>query len=493
LAGVANPLPPNPLPPRLAAALVFFASGAVLVLEIVGLRLVGPYVGVTLQTSSAVIGVALGAIAYGAWAGGWLADRLDPRRLLGPALLLAALATSVTVPLVRYAGEVLRGTDAANVLLLALLALFPPAALLAAVTPLVVKLQLSDLAQTGRVVGRLSSIGTLGAITATLATGFLLVAALSTTTIVLVLAASLALVGLLLLWRYGQPGGSARLRATLTAAGIVAAGFTAIAPTPCDIETAYHCARVTTDPARPSGRVLWLNSARHSYVDLSDPEHLEYGYTQWIALVAELSSPRDVLHLGGGGGTLPRYLASKVGDQLILELDPRLIALDRARLGLRTGPALRVRTGDGRALLAAEPDASRDLLIGDAFGHLVVPWHLTTRELMADVRRVLRPGGVYAQNIIDGRPRRFARAMTATAAAVFRYVAVIAPPAALDGRRGGSNFVLVASDSPLPLDRLALAVGAAPRPAAVRDGRQFAAGARILTDDHAPVDTLVTQ
>src|SRR5688572_3980660 len=87
-----------PLPPRLAGALVFGASGAVLVLEIVGLSLVGPYVGVTLQTSSAVIGVALAAVAYGAWTGGWLADRLDPRRLLGPTLLAAAVTTAVTVP-----------------------------------------------------------------------------------------------------------------------------------------------------------------------------------------------------------------------------------------------------------------------------------------------------------------------------------------------------------------------------------------------------------
>src|SRR5215204_4990012 len=116
----AQPRPGGQLPARLAAALVFLASGAVLVLEIVGLRLVGPYVGVTLQTSSAVIGTALAAIAYGAWSGGWLADRIDPRRLIGPALLAAAVTTAVTVPLVRWAGELLRGTSAGNVVLLAL-------------------------------------------------------------------------------------------------------------------------------------------------------------------------------------------------------------------------------------------------------------------------------------------------------------------------------------------------------------------------------------
>src|SRR5918997_5358663 len=110
------------LPPGLAAGLVFLASGAVLVLEVVALRLIGPYVGITLQVSSSVIGIALAAIAYGAWTGGWLADRRDPRTLLAPALVLAGIATAITLPVVRYGGEVLRGGAAPAVLLLAALA-----------------------------------------------------------------------------------------------------------------------------------------------------------------------------------------------------------------------------------------------------------------------------------------------------------------------------------------------------------------------------------
>ena len=166
------------MPSALASTLVFSASGAVLVLEIVALRLVGPYVGVTLQVSSSVIGISLAAIAYGTWLGGRLADRFDPRALLAPAVILGAIGTALTLPLVRWAGEILRGGAAAAVLLLAAMAVFLPAFLLSTVTPMVVKLQLADLNRTGAVVGRLSSIGTLGAITAPLATGFILVAAM---------------------------------------------------------------------------------------------------------------------------------------------------------------------------------------------------------------------------------------------------------------------------------------------------------------------------
>ena len=70
----------------------------------------------------------------------------------------------------------------------------------------------------------------------------------------------------------------------------------------------------------------------------------------------------------------------------------------------------------GRALLARQPADSRDLLIGDAFGHLVVPWHLATVELTRDVHRVLRADGVYALNAIDRGGLRFVKAEVATIA-----------------------------------------------------------------------------
>jgi spermidine synthase len=477
---------------------VFLASGAVLVLEIVGLRLVGPYVGVTLQTSSTVIGVALGAIAYGAWLGGKLADRRDARQLLGPCLLLASVATAVTLPAVRYAGEWLRGTHPVSMLLLTILTLFLPAALLSAVTPLVIKLELRHIGQTGRVVGRLSSIGTLGAIVATLSTGYVFVAALPTSRIVVSVAVVLAVVGAWLTFT------SRPTRASVVGTGLIAlltagaGAFALLAPTPCDVETAYHCARVTTDPLRASGRILWLNSTRQSYLDLQNPLHLEYAYTQWIGRVvdsmAPARAPLSILHLGGGGFTLPAYVnATRPGSKnLVIELDAELVELDRSALGLRTGPNLAVLTGDGRIHLSQQPTDGFDLLIGDAFGHLSVPWHLATREFVEDVRRVVRPGGLYALNVIDWPPAHFFRAELATVSSVFRHVAVILPPGALQ-RGGGANFVILASDVPLPLAELAPRLGSWSEPAELlrqSDLQPLIRDASVLTDDYAPVDQL---
>ena len=118
------------LPGPVAAVITFLASGSVLVLEIVGLRLIAPYVGITLQTSTAVIGFALAAIAIGAWAGGATADRTDPRRLLAPLMVAGGALIVAVLPLVRFAGELLSGAQAGNVLLLAAVSVVVPAALL---------------------------------------------------------------------------------------------------------------------------------------------------------------------------------------------------------------------------------------------------------------------------------------------------------------------------------------------------------------------------
>jgi spermidine synthase len=388
------------------------------------------------------------------------------------------------------------------VLLLAAMAVFLPAFLLSTVTPMVVKLQLADLNRTGAVVGRLSSIGTLGAITATLATGFIFVAALPSSWIVLSLAGLLAVGGLVLGWRLrrdaGELPGTPRARALLGVAGLAVAGLGATAPDPCDVETAYHCASVEVDRADPSGRLLILNSAHHSYVDLSDPLHLDFAYVQWIAAVTDAlspapASPIDALHLGGGGFTMPEYLrATRPGSrQLVLELDGGLVKLDRRKLGLVTGPDLRVKVGDARVGLTGQPAAAYDLVIGDAFGYLVVPWHLSTREMMAQVARTLRPGGLYAQNVIDYPPDRFVKSELATVAAVFPHVALIAPPKALAGSTG-SNFVIVASKSPLPLTAIRVGLDRhAKDPVTLLPDGSFAGHARVLTDDYAPVDQLL--
>jgi spermidine synthase len=206
-------------------------------------------------------------------------------------------------------------------------------------------------------------------------------------------------------------------------------------------------------------------------------------------------APIAALHIGGGGATVPRYLAATRpgGRDLLLEIDAGVVELDRSELALQTGPSLSVRVGDARTTLSELPDNEWDLVVGDAFGGLAVPWHLTTKETLEQIRRLLRSDGVYAMNLIDHPPDRFGRAEAATLRSVFPYVILAAAPDTVGGT-GGGNHVLVASESPLPVDAFATRV--AERSgwvvADVAETAAYADGAQILTDDFAPVDQLIS-
>ena len=484
------------MPAALAAFLVLLTSAAVLVLEILVSRLVAPYVGLTLETYTAAIGVALAAIAAGSAIGGRLADSADPRRWLGIATAVGGALVLAARPTVFAVGGGFRGLGPVGTVVLVLLAVAPAALVLSLVPPGVVKLRLRTLAETGQTVGRLSAVGTLGALAGTFLTGFVLLSALPTSTLLLLTGAVLVVSGIavaVVLPRLTAP--TVPLVAVLALAGLTGSWLVG-ADGPCEYETRYYCAAVEADPAREGGRTLVLDGLRHSYVDLDDPAYLEFRYTQRIAdvLSTRPEGALDVLHLGLGGGSVPRHLAEvRPGSRsTVLEVDPQIPQIGRDRLALGEVPDLSVLVGDARTLIAEQPADAYDAVVGDAFGSLAVPWHLTTAEMVAEVRRVLRPGGVYALNVIDFPPLGFARAETATLLAAFEHVAVLAPPAVVAGQEGG-NLVLVASDDPLDTAALARLAAARGEPGSVHvDADAFAGEARVLTDDDAPVDQLLT-
>ncbi|MEV7585330.1 fused MFS/spermidine synthase [Streptomyces erythrochromogenes] len=484
------------LGPRTAAVLVFGSSAAVLVVEIVALRLLAPYLGLTLETSTMVIGIALTAIAAGSWLGGRVADQVDPRRLIGPSLGVSGAAVALTPAVLRTTAE----WAPAVLLLIASLTILVPGALLSAVTPIVTKLRLTDLAETGTVVGRLSGVGTVGAIVGTVLTGFVLIARLPVSGILIGLGTLLVAGSALVEWRTRGWFGTPALVLAVAAGGLA----TTVAPGGCDTETRYHCARVVADPDRAGGRTLVLDGVRHSYVDVDDPTHLQFAYVRAIASVVDAAfpagAPLAAHHLGGGGLTFPRYLAAtRPGTRsLVSEIDGGVVRIDRDRLGLGPDGGIGVRVEDGRIGLRRLETGSRDLVVGDAFGGVSVPWHLTTAEAMADVRRVLKEDGLYVANLIDHGDLAFARAEVATLGRTFAHVAVVGRPSdiGLDptAPAEGGNLVVLASDRPVDLRATQAALDARQngwRIAAGADLATWIGDARLLTDDHAPVDQLL--
>jgi spermidine synthase len=264
------------------------------------------------------------------------------------------------------------------------------------------------------------------------------------------------------------------------------------------------------DAERPGAWTLLIDGILQSEVDLGDPRHLEIEYMRRLGHLADLAGPAGVplrvLHLGGGGLTLARYVAAtRPGSrQLAVESNATVAALVSQRLPL-TGPGrsrpartppggpwpgtgeIGVLVADARAALEQLPADSFDVLVVDVFAGAQTPAHLTSVEFTVAGARVLAPSGIYAVNVGDGPPLAHARGRVAAVRSVFAHVCVLAEPPVLRGRRFG-NLVVVASDRELPVGGLIRRIAADPFPARLVEGAaldRFVAGCAPIVDAHA--------
>ncbi|MCW7943903.1 spermidine synthase-like protein [Streptomyces hygroscopicus] len=264
-------------------------------------------------------------------------------------------------------------------------------------------------------------------------------------------------------------------------------------PIPVTRTVDHGTAKLMPDVDRDRAWLLTVDGSPQSYVDLDAPTHLEFEYARRLGhvldTVKEPWRPLDVLHLGGGALTLPRYLAAtRPGSrQDVVEADRGLLDLVMEHLPLPADAGVVLHPADARAWLeAAEPD-SADIVIADVFGGSRVPAHLTTVAYARAAERVLRPDGVYLANLADAAPFAFLRSQLATFAAVFEELALIAEPGVLRGRRFG-NAVLIAAHRPLDTAPLARRTAADAFPARVEHGsalRDFTGGAEPVHDENA--------
>ena len=257
-------------------------------------------------------------------------------------------------------------------------------------------------------------------------------------------------------------------------------------------KSGYH-ALIESDRYSPGSFVLVVDGTPQSHVDLDDPTHLSFEYVRRIGhgidLLRPEGDPITAVHLGGGGLTLPRYVAAtRPGSrQQVVEFESELVELVRRELPLPRDAQIRIRHGDAREQLAGFPAGligNVDLLVVDVFSGARIPAHVTSQEFYGLGRRLLRSDGMVAVNIADGAGLAFARGQASTLSSVFEHVAVVLDAQMLKAKRFG-NVVMFGSAEPLPFDRMPRLVAGDPVSSKVVAGaelRNFIAGAAIVTD-----------
>jgi spermidine synthase len=496
----------------LYALAVFVSSALLLVLEIVAARLIAPYVGVSLYTWSAVIGVVLAGLSIGNALGGAWADRRATAGAAGGVLLAAGLAALAIPWLLLLSARLLQAEGLSILstsLALVLLLFFAPALLIGIVTPLLTTLALSHSERTGHVVGMMHALGATGSIFGTFAAAWWLIPWLGSRDVVLTSGALLMLTGLLLLEPLRRRAhGAASLVAFLGAA--LVGGSTITDPalaSPCDEESGYFCIRAIDEGEHPElGRVrsLVLDHLLHGTNVENDGTYLHAPYVQLMhELMCRHHHDKATLRaffIGGGAYTQPRalWLMEKPIDITVAELDPAVTEVARERLFLDDSD-MRILHGDARAVLGRLPAGERfDIIVGDAFHDVSVPYHLVTREFAVQLKRRLNPDGIYVLNLVDTYPQgRFAAAMVKTLRSVFGEVDVWLHE--LPGAPGRVTYVISASDGPNEMVGQGERLYAVTRPSRswirVTDRVEALANRPdlpLLTDDNAPVEQLIS-
>jgi spermidine synthase len=516
----------------------FLAGAVLLAVEIAASRVLSPFFGNSLFVWGALIGVVLGGLAIGYWAGGALADRYPRPELLVAAIALGA-AGVLAIPFVdEPVLEAVVGWDPgprADPLLASVLLFGAPSVVLASVTPIAVRLRALDLARLGRTAGRLFSVSTIGSIVGTFATAFWLVPELGTDQVLGVAAAVLFVAGAVVAVSERLLVGS-----FLTVGAAAAASVAAVSLAPDTGGTLSRAAgrnwspvyRVQTDPKQADdltyfgAKVLYRKDSRYHQVAVVEsngvrtlrfgssfqsemyvhqPFRTSFEYTDFFFLgPAYKPDAKRVLFLGLGGGSAPKRFWRDFPElQLqVVEIDPVVADVAHRFFAVPDDARLPVAIEDARRWLD-EHDERWDVIAVDTFYDDGVPFHLTTREFLELVRSRLTPGGVVVTNLIGsakGPSSKLVRAVYRTYRDVFPTV-LVHPLGAADAY---GNVILVATDGAAPSKAFLRARWRALRAAhptapslgtAIRERYDAfipTSDVPTLTDAYAPVDALLS-
>jgi spermidine synthase len=481
-------------------AIAFVVGAASLGTEIAAARLLAPYFGASTIIWANTIATVLVALSAGYWLGGKLADRRADLRGLCAVVLVAALLLAlvpfVADPFLRLSVNALGSLSVggfAGSLAAVLVLVAVPVMLLGTVAPYVSRLSIRSVSETGRTIGNLYAISTVGSLVGTFLAALLLIPTIGTHRTFIVFALSLALVavpGLRLRRFWAIPllvGGSLAIPPAAIGAG-VAHGRVIY-----ETETQYQYARVVQFPS--GVRWLQLNEGVAVHSLYRPGTFLTRGYwDDFLVLPFAAPSPTPapptrVAVLGDAAGTVARAYGHFFPDTRVdaVELDGKLTEIGKRYFHL-SGSHLHLYTADARPWLQAS-HARYGAIFLDAYRQPYIPFYLVTREFFESARAHLQPGGTFIVNVGHlPDSSSLEQVVTATLRAVFPHV--------VRDRVSSENSLLVASTAPLSGD--AMIASHAHLPLALQGllastaGRitPTLTGGTVYTDDKAPVEWL---
>jgi spermidine synthase len=413
---------------------VFVCGAVVMIFELVGSRVLGPYFGTSIFVWTSLIGIILGSLSFGYYLGGKIADKKSSFESLSLIIFLSAILIGLTVSIKDFWLVFLQNsfTDTRTSSVLASIGLFLPASVfLGMVSPYAVKLKMSSLDTSASTVGNLYAISTAGSIIGTFLSGFYLIPHFGTDKLLIILSIILIVVSSALSLKRN-------VKIKLSFFAVVVIGWLAISGLSyisekkgfIDVDTAYNRIWIydRIDPrTNKMVKVMGINNENHSSMFL-DSDELVNEYTKYYHLAKHFNPNfKKTLMLGGAGYSYPKdFLLKYPGATIdVVEIDPKVTDLAKKYFKLEESPMLTIYHEDGRVYLNRTRE-KYDVIFGDAFSsHYSLPYQLTTKEAVQKKYNILNDDGIVILNIIssiEGEKSKFLRAEYATYKSIFPQV-----------------------------------------------------------------------
>ena len=391
---------------------VFITGAAILVVEILATRLLAPYYGTTIFSTSSIITVILAALSIGYWIGGRYSDKhchLDHFAWFiaagGVGVLVIAVLNSLFVPVIGYQLSLTSGP-----LLLSLFLFFGPILLLGMLSPYAIALQnaFSPEVGIGTISGRIFFWSTLGSIAGSLLTAYLLIPSFTIPQILVATGVVLTALGVGIRLIAGT-----HYQATLPMVFFAVALFYGEGVSPFLSPAIYQSqgvySQITVFDAPYDGEeTRFLVQDRQSSGALNKASGKSaFEYAKYYDIYRLFNRDiKNALIIGGGAYIIPKMLHENKPSVSIdvAEIEPNLEALSKEYFQLPDTPQIKTHVKDGRRLLL-DSNQQYDYIFSDAFSSLYgQPTQLVSKAFFDLAKKRLNDNGIFIANIIGYFP-----------------------------------------------------------------------------------------
>jgi spermidine synthase len=177
------------------------------------------------------------------------------------------------------------------------------------------------------------------------------------------------------------------------------------------------------------------------YIDYPEKLLLECTEISFIGLAFLDREPKDVLFIGLGIGAMPGHFNKFFPDAYsdVIEIDPDIVMAAKKFFYFKENENKRVHISDGRVYIK-RTQKKYDIIFLDAYQNDYIPFHLTTREFLKEVKNRLKDGGIIVSNILSPKKNKFFYSMIKTYKTEFPHLYIFRD-------RGLRNFIFVATTS----------------------------------------------